>query len=117
MKFCLPHWDKLRKAISDRGLDSLNSKGGQEAAERMQKGAFDPLMNAHNAIVGNALDHQGGGFALMTANEDGSDRCPLCYLASMCPECQPCEHFEKWIEFAADEQKKAALSLGLLVSA
>lgn len=94
MKFCQGHWDRLRKAIDDRGLGHLVAPDGKAAAqqmadqlERADRGEepftpvnYDPLMAAHWAIV-NAVSALAPGIALhlMMPDEDGSEKCPLCY--------------------------------------
>lgn len=88
MKMCKTHWDALRAAIDACGLNKLVSKSGDEVVRRMVQGGSDPLMDAHNLILANALDK--GGLAILMDNEDGTERCPVCYLGV--PE---------WIEFAA----------------
>lgn len=63
MQFCRAHWDMLRAAIEARGLSGLVAKDGRAACENMKaelqgradKSNFDPLMGAHNMIVGRAL--------------------------------------------------------------
>lgn len=106
MQFCMPHWNTLREKIEAAGLTVLVSESGEEAAkkqvDRIQTSDvtvdnFDPLMQAHNAIAGNAfsLISQAGGdpMYLMAGSdvpEDAIDkdgyrdrtwpRCPLCYL-------------------------------------
>src|SRR5512138_3437959 len=89
VKFCQSHWDKLRAAIDARGLSRFIAKDGTEALRRttieleQQKSvreSWDPLMSAHWAIVNNAMSSTPAGLALMAPNEDGSDRCPLCYI-------------------------------------
>ena len=115
MKMCQSHWDKLRAAIADRGLDKFVSADGLAAINALVAGRPDPLLAAHNAIVGNAASKVG--IAVMQQNEDGSDRCPICYLkqlslaAPRCecgdPACTPesrAEGFEQWIDFAANDQ-------------
>ena len=123
MKLCNDHWHKLKAAIDTRGLNAFVAKDGQAAADVMKaqidkgeitKAGFDPLLNANFAIFNNALGVVG--LVLMVSNDDGSERCPLCYLASVCPTCQPCQHFEKWIDAAADEQLEEAKRLGLVAS-
>lgn len=68
MKFCQDHWDKLRKAIEDRGLGDLIASDGNVAMKRqvdqLQRANedketitlanYDPLMAAMWAIVNNA---------------------------------------------------------------
>ncbi len=114
---CQPHWDKLRDAIKLRGLDDMIAKDGMQAAQQLAEGRPDPLLAAHNAIVGNAA--AAAGLAIMSPNDDGSERCPICYLkeasfaAPSCdcgdPACTSesrADRFERWIEHAANDQSK-----------
>lgn len=123
MRFCLPHWQELREAILAQGLESLIAKDGEEIAARLhselEEGAkktnFDPLMAAHMAILSNALSV--AGLVVMSPNEDGSERCPLCYLVGNCPcgrgnECP----YRTWIYRAAEDMRTEAIKLGLLSS-
>lgn len=79
MKFCASHWDKLREAIKARGMFHLVANSGEAAAERMvdeingtaTDRTFDPLMSAHNMIMGRAIE--AGGLYLMTG-----DFSPIC---------------------------------------
>ena len=106
---CKPHWDELREAIRARGIYDMVSANGPELAERLQAGKFDPLMSAHMAIVTNAM--QVVGLDIMANNEDGSERCPLCYLIGACPcNNDPCS-FKTWINQAADDAAKTAREL------
>jgi len=105
MRMCQPHWDQLRKAISDKNLMHLVAKSGEEAIARMiteledkpdQPSARDPLMEANLSIMSQALDQ--GGLYLMSPKEDGTDYCPLCEVVV---------HTEigmdsKWIEGCTD---------------
>lgn len=123
MKFCESHWDELREKIRERGLYGLVATSGEQAAAQMvsqvQDGAskanFDPLMGAHNAIVSNAL--YVAGLPLMMQNDDGSDRCPLCYLVDNCPcgRGDACP-FRTWTTRAADDMREAAIGLGLMAT-
>jgi hypothetical protein len=112
---CQSHWDKLREALKVRGLYGMVAKDGAQASRDLAEGRPDPLMAAHNAIVGNALNT--AGLAIMAANDDGSERCPICFLmaaAAGCqcgaPACTPearaaqSARFEAWIERAADDE-------------
>lgn len=123
MKFCQGHWDALRKAIEARGLSAFVAKGGEAAAARLatagengsSRATFEPLTGAHLAYVSNALDI--AGLAIMQPNEDGSDRCPVCYLAEQCqcpdrgtPQCA----YVRWLDCAADDQLAEAKRLGLV---
>lgn len=130
MKFCQPHWDKLRAAIDDRGLSGLVAKDGAQAIQQMadqlarvkagdeslSASNFDPLMSAHWAIVNNAL--RICGLAIMAPNEDGSARCPLCFMIAGCSH-QDCPSpdacgWNEWINRAADDAKTRAVELGLV---
>lgn len=79
MQFCKVHWEQLRTAIKERGLDHLVSKSGEEAVQRMveeiegveSNNNFDPLIAAHNMILDRAL--QMGGLYLFSG-----DYCPIC---------------------------------------
>lgn len=122
MKFCMPHWNSLRQAIEDRGLGNLVAKGGEALTNKIQaeidagdvtQGSFDPLLGAHNAIIGNLLSVVG--VDLLYNNEDGSDRCPLCYAVDNCAcgKGEACE-FRTWINHAADDALAQAKELGLI---
>jgi hypothetical protein len=123
MRMCQPHWEKLKQKIEERGISRLVSKSGEvvagKIAKEIESGAgtketFDPLMSAHNAIVSNAMDT--AGLEIMMPNEDGSDRCPICFLQQSCkcgaPDCK--ERYEQWVEFAARDAFERAKSLGLV---
>lgn len=114
MKFCMDHWTALRAAIEARGLSALVADTSEEVASKMVSETtsgpsidnFDPLMGAHMAIVSNAIGL--AGLAVMMPNEDGSDRCPLCFLtkshAEGCtdPNCTVTT-YDHWIDRAADD--------------
>jgi hypothetical protein len=114
VRMCQPHWERLKTAIADRGMDGLVSQDGAELVarmrEQMESGAtrdnFDPLMAAHNLILRNAMNV--AGLDLMTPNDDGTDRCPICYLSdSFRAQCERTgrtfESYDCWCEKAADD--------------
>jgi hypothetical protein len=121
MKLCQLHWVALRAAIDARGLTPFVPTDGNEAMERtvkelqegVSKQSFDPLMMAHNLIVSHCLDI--AGLELLTNNDDGSERCPLCFFIENCecgrPDCK--NQYEGWVERAADDVFGAAKELGL----
>ena len=117
MKFCQPHWEKLREAIKARGLWQLVASSGKEVVDRLKKDGFDPLMAAHNMIVGRTLDVAGLG--PMTSRPDGSEWCPLCYLQQNCPCGLPgcAARFEEWIDGASNGAREEAVRLGLVGTA
>ena len=125
MKFCTDHWTKLREKIAELGMESLVAKSGEEIRAKQAedlngnagKSTFDPLMAAHNMIVSQAMNLVG--LDLMVANEDGTDRCPFCYLqarhiaACKEPNCTwTCE--STWIPGACGEALAEAKRLGLV---
>lgn len=124
MKMCQEHWDALKTAINDAGLEQFVTKSGavvvakmtSEAESGLNRTNFEPLMGAHNSIVSNALSL--AGLAVMQDNEDGTERCPLCYTIAncMCNKGDGC-HVRKWIEYSARDARNAAIRLGLIASA
>jgi hypothetical protein len=124
MKFCQNHWNILRKAIDDRGMGHLVAKSGEECVKKLvadieqpSKSTFDPLMGSHNMILSRALHDYG--LEIMMQNEDGSDRCPICFLdakhkeSCIDPGCTWI--YEKsWIQGVADDALIEAKRLGLI---
>jgi hypothetical protein len=123
MKFCMPHWNELREKVVAHGMESLIAKSGEDIHARMvaaieggpKPTTFDPLMAAHNAILIRALDT--AGLAVMAPNEDGSERCPLCFLIANCPcgRGDACP-IRTWTTGATDAMKVEAIRFGLIGS-
>jgi hypothetical protein len=125
MRFCQEHWTKLKALLDDRGLTRFIADGGKEAVRRLVSGleaaddakSFEPLMGAHNAIVANAMDAVW--LEVMAPNDDSSDRCPVCFLKTICkcgdPTCP--ERYEGWLTHAADDALARAKELGLVATA
>lgn len=121
VKFCQPHWDRLRLAVEQKGLGSLVSESGEKAASNLVDehnhgrtiDNFDPLMGAHNAIVANVLGilKPGPALEVMTA-----DVCPLCYAneahEATCTEPGCTVTYDDWIDFAVNDQVLAWNELG-----
>lgn len=119
MKICLPHWEKLRKAIADRGLDHLGAKSGEEAItsikEELSGGEppFDPLMACNNMIWSRGLEI--GGLYLMSAKEDGEEYCPICEAIAHKPADADVQWIEDyWILGPADAALSRCRDLGLV---
>lgn len=78
MQFCSPHWERLKAAITDRGLFHLVAKSGEEATtvaiEQLEgdesNANWDPLMTATFMIYNRFLETVG--LAGM------GEFCPLC---------------------------------------
>lgn len=117
MKFCQEHWEALKKAIDERGLTPFVAADGAEAVKRMtgESPKFEPLLHAHNAILSNTL--RIAGLEVMAPNEDGTERCPLCFLIGRC-DCGRGEEcpFRSFITKAADEALEGAKHFGLIPS-
>lgn len=109
MKLCGPHWSELRSLIEASGYGSLIAADDNDAKNRLAKELedsagpddFDPLMAAQNLILGNAVDAAGP--ALLAPVNDGSDRCPICFL-----------NVPEWLAYAARDaiEDAKAISLG-----
>lgn len=112
MKICQQHWDALRKALADRGLERFGAKTGQEAVRalvtelegRGDENDFDPLMACNNMIFAEGLKRCG--LVLMQVKEDGTHYCPIC-------ESQR-QYGEWWINGAADAMLEEAKKRGLV---
>jgi hypothetical protein len=101
MKMCQDHWDKLRKAIADRGLDHLGAKTGEQASADAvaqiegRETEYDPLMSCHWMIATESLKM--GGVYMMFQKEDGTEYCPICEALS-----HNCGTEKNWIDGPAD---------------
>lgn len=115
MRFCLPHWDKLRAEVDKQGLGAYVSDSPSRATEQLQRkvdgedslDTFDPLMRAHMAIIAAAISIVG--VTLFLDDDDGTERCPICYMQRLHDEsctnagCD-CSFEDSWITGAvADE--------------
>jgi len=116
MKMCMDHWDELRAAIKERGLDHFVSGSGKELAERTvgalggddSVDVFDPLMSANIMIVGNAMN--AAGFGILGNDKSGNEICPICYGEKHDPD------VGKWISYAADGCLEYAQEMGFVPS-
>lgn len=113
MNWCQRHWDQLRQAIIDRGLDGFGAQNGEEAAKSMQsqlageEEAFDPLLGSWtrlNLAMAESLHGQG------RHDEIVKLRCPMCILIE---DGQP-ELVENWINGVTDSAKAYAIEQGLI---
>lgn len=89
------------------------AESGEEAARKLgaqlQEGvtidSFEPLLAANMAIISNTV--QVAGLSVFAPNEDGTERCPICFLVWLHSGCtRPgCDmDYETWIDLAADDQ-------------
>lgn len=119
-RFCQPHWDKLREAIADRGMEHLIPQSGVTAAMQLvdaleREGEatpvnYDPLMGAWSALLGNLSN--------IIPTLIFMEGCPMCIVIdSGKHHGVPQEHLdgiENWIYRAADDQLGIATELGLM---
>jgi len=115
MKMCMPHWEQLKQAITERGLMPFVSKDGTAAVARLKELGTagdqppDPLLAANFAIWSNAL--RLGGLYLMQG-----EYCPLCELNKN-HELQGGADSADWICHAADDQRELFVQKGWLPKA
>lgn len=106
MKFCQPHWDRLKAEIQSHGVADFIARDGHEAmaqaigdlkGQRKTRENYDPLASACWMIYGRAIE--AGGLYLMTEDEHGKERCPLCELKKHAPQHPDID--EQWIKGAS----------------
>ena len=122
MRICQDHWDKLKAAIKDRGLDHLVAKSGEEAAAMIamitarlsgDKSQYDPLVDCHWMISRKGLEE--GGLYLMGQKEDGSPYCPICVALAHLPDDVTLEEaVAYWIDGPANAALEHCRKLGLV---
>jgi hypothetical protein len=113
VKFCIPHWKRLRDAIESRGLMPLVARNGKEAAEALavqmddapldgKKASYDPLMDCTLMVYKRAMDL--GGLYMLTG-----EKCPVCEAVKFSAygegerEFRDAAHVERhWIDGPAD---------------
>lgn len=112
MKICQEHWEKLRAAVKNKGLEHLVHKTGESAFESVvenlqgsgdEKKNFDPLMGANFAIWGQYVNDVG------LAAFSNPDICPLCEVEKSKPGLA-----ENWIDGSTEDQLNQARKLGLV---
>lgn len=124
MRFCKPHWDALRAAVTQRGMDHLVAKSGEEAMASMvaelggtaTKQDWDPLMAAHWAIVTRVTERVG--LAALTT----PDFCPLCAVqesyehvaATYDPIPAGAVDAQHWVDSCMDAMLRHARECGLM---
>lgn len=86
MACCTKHWDQLKKSIEKKGMKDLIAKNGEECAQRMTEGKFEPLMGALMSIITFTMDN----IDKTEASEEEKNKlkmetiigCPLCIVNS-----------------------------------
>jgi hypothetical protein len=113
VNWCKPHWDKLRQAIQDRGLDKFGAKDGNEVITEIvsqiegNEETFDPLLGSWsriNVAMVKSLQRLGRGQEALQL------RCPCCILVE---DGQP-QTVDNWINGVTDEAKLYAIDQGLM---
>src|SRR3990167_6798335 len=97
VKFCQPHWDRLRQLVIDKGMESLISKSPEAAQSRVEEelegvataATYDPLLSAYWMLMARALE-QGGDYLLCEKPGENLEYCPMCEV-----EAQGVKQFNK----------------------
>lgn len=109
-RFCKEHWTGLVDATKAKGLWAHVPQTGAEAAKRManylngskDSKDYDPLMDAHNMILRNAL----------VCSQGQTKGCPLCDLDQHQAEMK--ETSKDWIDQATNATRKHCIELKLI---
>lgn len=113
MNWCQSHWDQLRAAIKDRGLDKFGAQNAQQATKELadqiegKETAFDPLMGSWlrlNETMLDSMKKQG------TLDFERAMQCPMCILVE---DGQP-HLVENWINGVTDDALRYATTEGLI---
>jgi len=119
MALCNDHWDELRDAVREEGLEHLESKNPETAAVRTlaefeesdDPEMFDPTMFAMWNMLANGSRIFGIPLLLI-------EGCPICWLltehdlnCSHKPGCRTVEEITSWPTKAADASRKRYESL------
>jgi hypothetical protein len=118
MRICQDHWDKLRGALKERGIDHLGAQSGVELMENIKttfdggQPNYDPLIDCNNMIWSRGLEM--GGLYLMNTKEDGSSYCPICEAIVYQPSYTREDHERYWIDGPADAALAHCRMLGLI---
>jgi hypothetical protein len=123
MKMCSKHWQELRDAIIDRGLEKLISNSAESLFDSTIKSIqgeasiddYDPLMTAYFEICSQALSILGVGLLLEETT------CPICtplqIVVDHLDNCKCVEEYhakdnlgyvQRWITLAANAQLEYA---------
>lgn len=122
MRICMPHWDRMRAAVEERGMSHLVARSGEEAHAAIvqelqgEEARFDPLMAMNNNFWAAAMQY--GGIGMMSENPDAEpDKDGFRHY---CPLCEAKKHLpgddgdEDWVTGCADSMLQHARELGLL---
>lgn len=113
MNWCQSHWDLLRQAVIDRGMDHLRAQTQEEATAGMtaelegDEEKFDPLMGSYwriNSKMNESLKSLGRTAEILQL------KCPLCILVF---DGQP-EKVDDWVNGVTDDAKTYAIEQGLM---
>ena len=102
MNWCKPHWDMLRKKVSDVGLDAFVPKDGKAAAKSLVNKEFDPLMGSWLSINTAMLQSPALNGRML--------QCPLCILVD---DGQP-EMVGNWLDGVTKDALEYAINEGLV---
>ena len=107
MEWCQPHWSQLKQKVVDKGMWSLVSSNGGEAADiavaqlEGDDTKFDPLLNCCFGIFNFVMSHVG---------LRAMGQCPLCILVQ---DGQP-ELVENYLDGCTNDALQHCMSHNLL---
>lgn len=110
MQVCKLHWEAMRSAIRDRGLEHLVAQPGQD---------WDPLLVMNYNFIEAALTQ--GGAELLAAAPENEGHLGHDGNRHYCPLCEAEKHLsvegvqEGWIDACADVMLQHARNEGLLL--
>jgi hypothetical protein len=117
MKFCQSHWQALRSAVRERGMEHLVAKSGEDAHAAMvrqvkgepeERDDFDPLMSATWMIYGRFIETVG-----LEAMQ--GEKCPLCECREGYRQAGTCDNGDEiWIAGCTDSLLEEARERNLV---
>jgi hypothetical protein len=104
VKFCQPCFQKLKDAFAARGLHSTaiappGAGPGPKTADLLLQTSYSFYAHAVETV----------GLGILLDNDDGSERCPACFLVANC-SCgrgDAC-HYKSWADGMADMALRSA---------
>lgn len=105
---CIEHWNQIRAEVEKQGLTKFVAKSTEDLVRLMNEGGRDPLMGAHNAIMGAVIEKSG--MAWITVNP-----CPYCFVIGQRKANNITEPLD-WIEGAVEDELNYFKEKGLIES-
>lgn len=107
-KMCIEHWNQIRAEVEKQGLTKFVAKSTEDLQRKLESGERDPLMGAHNAIMGAVIEK--GGLAWVAVNP-----CPYCFVIGQRAANGITEPLD-WIEGAVEDELNYFKEKGLITA-